>query len=170
MTADEVRTRIGSETWESYFKFCVVRNPFEKVVSSFHHQEGRETRFGRRFSLRRLLGEWRAALAPARGDPQKAAFRRWLALGRLPIDRAIYTLGGALAVDYCIRHEQLDAGVAHVCERLGLAFTPGQLPHLKTGIRPKNRAVADYYDAETIAIVRRHFAFELEQFGYPDPA
>src|SRR5262245_49182832 len=35
--AAEIRARLGDDVWNGYFKFCVVRNPFEKLVSAFHH-------------------------------------------------------------------------------------------------------------------------------------
>jgi hypothetical protein len=169
MSAAQVRAQLGPEVWGSYFKFCVVRNPFEKVVSSFHHDEKRAAQYGRRFRLRRVLAEWRARLAPGSGDPLVDSFRRWLTWAALPIDREIYTLDGALAVDFCIRHERLEADVAEVCARLGLPFEPGQLQQLKSGLRPKDRALADYYDEASLARVREAFAFELAQFGYTAP-
>ena len=39
MPAEAIKARIGHEIWDSYFKFCVVRNPFEKLVSAFHFFE-----------------------------------------------------------------------------------------------------------------------------------
>lgn len=33
MTAAELKEKIGEDIWNSYYKFCVVRNPFDKVVS-----------------------------------------------------------------------------------------------------------------------------------------
>ena len=33
MPASDVRALVGPEVWDSYFKFCVIRNPFDKIVS-----------------------------------------------------------------------------------------------------------------------------------------
>ena len=33
-----IREMIGAEMWNSYYKFCVIRSPFDKVVSLFWHQ------------------------------------------------------------------------------------------------------------------------------------
>jgi hypothetical protein len=35
MSAIEIRNNIGKAIWDSYFKFCVIRNPFDKLVSRF---------------------------------------------------------------------------------------------------------------------------------------
>ncbi|MES2818601.1 MAG: sulfotransferase family 2 domain-containing protein, partial [Pseudomonadota bacterium] len=36
ISGHEVRARLGCEQWESYFKFCVERNPWDKVLSFYH--------------------------------------------------------------------------------------------------------------------------------------
>src|ERR1044071_3613051 len=36
MPAAEIKGYLGDEIWNSYFKFCVVRNPFDQMVSAFH--------------------------------------------------------------------------------------------------------------------------------------
>jgi hypothetical protein len=35
MPAQQILTLIGHQMWSEYFKFCVIRNPFGKVVSHF---------------------------------------------------------------------------------------------------------------------------------------
>lgn len=35
MPAALLRERAGEEVWKSYFKFCVIRNPYDKAVSQF---------------------------------------------------------------------------------------------------------------------------------------
>src|SRR5437764_6696808 len=35
MRAAKVRELLGNEVWSTYYKFCAIRNPFDKVVSSF---------------------------------------------------------------------------------------------------------------------------------------
>ncbi len=36
MPASEVRSRVPADVWSSYFKFCVERNPWDKVLSHYH--------------------------------------------------------------------------------------------------------------------------------------
>ena len=49
MPALKVRARLPKEKWESYYKFCVERNPWDKVLSSYHMVKSR--RFGEGFNL-----------------------------------------------------------------------------------------------------------------------
>src|SRR5262245_8925828 len=39
MPARRVRELLNGQCWDSYFKFCAVRNPFDKVVSQFWFEQ-----------------------------------------------------------------------------------------------------------------------------------
>ena len=38
MSATSVLERVGSKIWDSYFKFCFERNPWDKMVSYYFHK------------------------------------------------------------------------------------------------------------------------------------
>jgi len=42
MPAREIRNRVPADVWNSYFKFCVERNPWDKVLSHYHMHAARE--------------------------------------------------------------------------------------------------------------------------------
>ncbi|MEL6321244.1 MAG: hypothetical protein AAFQ57_11420, partial [Cyanobacteria bacterium J06626_14] len=42
MPAQLVRNRISKKIWDSYYKFAVERNPWDKVMSHYHMINGRE--------------------------------------------------------------------------------------------------------------------------------
>lgn len=160
MPAAVIRARVAPEVWAEYFKFCVIRDPFDKAVSAFHHVErqARGAGLGWRERLLALLG---------RGDTP-SRFRRWVSRGGLPQDRDKYFIDGELAVDHFIRYEHLADDVRTVCERLDIPWNPEALPRLKAGTRPAEN-LASYYDAETAARVAAAFAWEVERFGYRAP-
>ena len=37
MPAASIKELVGKAIWDSYFKFCVVRDPFDKCISAFCH-------------------------------------------------------------------------------------------------------------------------------------
>ena len=53
MPADQIKNRIGTTIWEEYFKFTVVRNPFDKMVSGFYFFEKKM----KNWSTRKMLIE-----------------------------------------------------------------------------------------------------------------
>jgi hypothetical protein len=163
MSAEVIRRQLGPARWAAYFKFCVIRDPFDKLVSAFHffEQEGAALRglSGLRLRIRRWIRDRRYPTTEER-------FRAWVREGGSVDDRDTYTIQGEICVDYAIRYEDLTAGVQHVCEVLELAFEPARLPRLKTGIRPAGLALRDYYDARTVALVAERYGFEFKHFGY----
>lgn len=171
MPADRIRELLGQETWDTYFKFTVVRNPFDKLVSVFQMHE-RE---------RRGYSAWQRAKALAkkildRGNPidriggsdEVDRFRRWVHKGGVFTDRDKYLIGERVCIDCFIRFEALADGVALVCEELEIPFDPEQLPEFKPGGGDR-RLTADYFDATTEAMVREQYAWELQTFGYDMP-
>jgi len=36
MPAELIRRRIGKNLWDNYYKFSVIRNPYDKVLSGFY--------------------------------------------------------------------------------------------------------------------------------------
>jgi len=43
MSAKEIKSRISSKIWEDYYKFVVVRNPFDQIISAYYwHNKSKE--------------------------------------------------------------------------------------------------------------------------------
>ncbi|MDX6476069.1 MAG: hypothetical protein QOH95_1580 [Gaiellaceae bacterium] len=156
MPATRVRELVGPGVWNRYFKFCAVRNPFDKVVSWFWFQLAEETR---------------RTLAVAPFEEVKAAFARWLEGAHLPSDREIFSLDGEPAVDAFVRYESLAEDLAAVCKAVGVPWDPTALGNYKSDYRLRPEPFSDYYDGLSCERVRQTYAWEVEQFGYgPDGA
>jgi len=39
MPARKIRRRIGREAWNQYFKFCIARNPWDRVISQYYWRQ-----------------------------------------------------------------------------------------------------------------------------------
>lgn len=143
MPASRIWELVGDRVWNTYFKFCVIRNPFDKMVSAFHFaHRSEDTR-----------------------DPI-CAFRAWVARGEGVYDRDQYTLKGQLALDDYVRYENLHDDLARICQKVGVPWEPERLPRLKSGLRPHKIHLKEYYDQDTIATILERFDFEFEHFGY----
>lgn len=157
MPAAVIKRQVGEAVWNGYFKFCVIRDPFDKLVSAFH------------FFARHGLGESLSDDPKARKRYLIGSFREWLMSGDVLTDRETYTIGGRLCVDDVIRYEDLKKGIQRVCQRLDLPFIPGEIPLLKAGVRDRGIPLAEYYDRDCLSKVEEAYGFELETFGYRRP-
>lgn len=153
VSAPWLRRRIGPERFDQAFKFAIVRNPFDRLVSSYeyirqsdwHHAHDAARRLGfkefLKYQKRRNLSYFRSQLYYL-SDRQ-----------------------GNLMVDKIYRFEEFNGVLEDVCARIGIP-QPALIPHTNSS----NRAsLASYYDDETIAMVRRNFGADLSAFAYDFP-
>ena len=159
MPAARIREAIGAETWNSYHKFCVIRNPFEKCISAFEHLGASHT-----------ISQAKAWLAAVRCGmtPEQARFYDFLTRRKV-VDRDVYTIDGTFCMDTIIRYESLHDDLQRVCEQLSVPYEPGRLPTYKAGTRRADATVERLYTPQARALVERRYAFELERFGYQFP-
>ena len=151
MPASEAAAKLPAEIWNSYYRFCIVRDPWDKVVSQFWYH---------------LSPSERTALAGSAFSMVRSALGKWLETGRLPIDRQIYTLDGKLAVDEMIRYENLLPDMERLCRRLGIPWQPQRLGKYKSFYRPRQEPARDYFDDAAAVQIRAAFAWEFEYLGY----
>ena len=172
LSAAIIRERIGERIWDEYFKFTVIRNPFDKLISGFHMLEARKANYslGQKIkkSAKKFLGRGHP-IDLVVGETEVERFRSWLCLGGSMDDRDTYMINDKVCLDYFIRFEDLANGVEHVFEHLGMNSSEYQLPKFKSGCRKSRMPIKDYYDEETEAIVRERFGWELSYFGYDLP-
>jgi hypothetical protein len=151
MSAAEIRRLTGPEIWESYYKFCVVRNPFDKVVSYFWHD---------------ITTELREEYRCADFGVVRKAFAEWTGLRRFPIDAWIYTDARAPVVNDFIRYERLHEDIRAVCGRLAIPWQPERLGRYKSEYRKRAEPFAEYYTSEAASRVEETFEWELDHLGY----
>ena len=162
MGAADILSIVGEDVWKNYYKFTVIRNPFDKMISLFFFIEkinNKKSRFRR--IIRNIVRNGR--------KNEIERFRSWVRRRGEPRDRNKYLIDGKECVDYFIRYEELNEGIRHVCDVLSIPYEPSRIPHYKSGIRNKRIALEHFYDSETIAVVEKRFAWEIERFGYQPP-
>ena len=170
MSAATIKQQIGEDIWSDYFKFCVIRNPFTKLVSAYHHFVDRD----HQPTLREKLSKQVRKLKTGRPDPvdlvtgetHPERFQSWIKNGGWINDRDKYFINDRVCVDYFILQEDLENGIKAVCEKLEIPYETNHLPKLKARKAVKKLPTQDYYNDETIAIVERLYAYEIQRFGY----
>jgi hypothetical protein len=149
MPASEVRTKLGREIFDAYYKFCTIRNPFDKLVSSFWW----DTRKGVDFSsepFNRIRHRFSGFVLQRFGEFN---------------DRTIFMIDNRSVIDEFIRYEHLASDVAQVCKTLGIDITV-ELGSYRSGFRKRQEHFSEYYDPRTKALVEREFAWEINRFNY----
>jgi hypothetical protein len=170
MPASRIRELVGDDVWGSYLKFCVVRNPFDKVVSLFWfnlpESERRHLSDASFADVRATFARW--LLGPAR-NRIRARLRGATPGAPIGTDEPIMAIDWTLVADEVIRYERLEADLKRTCEILGVPWEPERLGRLKSEYRTRPEPFAEYYGRATAAQVRQLFGWELETFGYDLP-
>jgi hypothetical protein len=138
-----IKNRMGEDTYNSYFKFMNVRNPYDRVVSLYWnrikdpyiHSAPSHARSFKKFVTQR-------------GHRRLTALHPW-----------------AVQVDDFIRFENLEADVNRILSKW-FDINKFNLPKFKTQYRTDTRHYRDYYDDKTKEIVRAQYQKDLDYFGY----
>jgi hypothetical protein len=146
-TADQIRD-FDPVAWERHFKFCFVRNPYERAVSHYLWMERVNQEYGK--PSRTFLEYLLALQATGKIDEINA------------IPSTMYTLHGKVCVDFIGRFENLAEDMKTISTRIGLP--PQQLAHAKQA--PTKTSYRDWYTTREKALVEAIFGDEIERFGY----
>ena len=160
LSALQLRSILGPEEYGRCFRFTVVRNPWERMVS--------------RYNFTHVRSEPSDEEKLARGTTRTfhdLEFEPWLdriaqraTRGRGPrsqISKLIDT-HGELLVDHIGRLPDLQATVDVLCERLGVE--PVAVGQVNPSARSKS--YADYYDDRTRSLVAEIHRVDVEYFGF----
>lgn len=149
--ARHIRLEVGEQVFQDYFKFAIVRNPWDRLVSQFCYLD-------RRPDLRDFMGV-------PEGMPFAQYVEQAATSGHVQITPQydfIYDETGDPLVDYIGRFETLQHDAATVFERIGLEDV--SLPVANTSSR--HRDYRSYYDGATRSRVEELYAKDIERFGY----
>lgn len=150
LLAGQIRKEVGREVFAAYFKFTVVRNPFDRLVSQFAYMSRRE-------DLREFVGMGKdASFAGYLACIRRRSHVQWEPQTSFLVDD-----DGSLLVDYVVRFESLERDLSQVLARLKM--TAAVPPHVNASDRGAYQA---YYTAETRAEVEEMYSDDLDRFGY----
>lgn len=148
MPAAELRAKLDRVSWDGYFKFAVVRNPFDYAVSLYFWSNRDQ-------------------------NPSAAQFRPWL-LSRprkLARNRQITHIDGRCAVDLMVRYEHFEEDLGEVARRTGLPATlhaEFRAIGAKAGVRPRQATTSEMFAGfdEGIELMHELFSEDIAEFGY----
>lgn len=142
MPAWVVRTRVPASVWNGYYKFCVERNPWDKVLSHYHMMNFRK---GGTLSL-----------------------EEYFAKGKFPINYVRYTdpFGSKIIVDRVIRYERLLDELGEVFARVNIRFDGTLGVRAKGEYRKDRTPYQSVFNSQQQKLIEKVFAREIKLHGY----
>ena len=141
--AKQARALLNDDkAWHSYFKFAFDRNPWDRQVSWY--------------------------LYKTKSKRSRPSFESFMSSRRRACvyNYRLYTIEGALAVDFLGRYERLEEDLNKALERAGVRQ---RLAVPRTNITPNKDEARDYrsyYSPETRALVSEWYQPEIALLGY----
>ena len=150
LLARHIRQEVGPDVFSSYFKFTIVRNPWDKAVSQFSYMDSRD-------DLRHFIGM-------KKGD----SFKRYvdLIMGKRHVQwepqvSFLRDQNGEPLVDYVGRFETFPQSVSEVLKTIGIGVHT--IPHDNAARRGPYQ---EYYDDESREMIAALYSADIEAFGY----
>lgn len=150
--AYKIKRRVKEEVWDSYYKFAVERNPWEKVISGWFYY--------RNFYNKDLTLDKYLKFCKRRKK------RRGRGTGVCPYNYPNYTdpKTGEVLVDRVLRYENLSEEFSEVLAEVGINSKSKLDVYAKKG--GERKKYTEYYSKVQRELVGEMFAKEIELHGY----
>jgi hypothetical protein len=167
MPAKEAKAVFDKRGWDwfAFDRFCVVRNPYARIVSLYHHH----------LHMRKMGGAPGLALIPKIKARIKytltpvPSFRDYVLNTvrdrriAMPLHEFIFDYNGDCLVEDVIRFENFADELPEYLQRLGIKVRPAEIPRVGTsGIH----SYKTFFDDSTRRFVAHFYRYEIERFGY----
>ena len=145
-TAAQARAVVGRRIFDSYFKFAVERNPWERQLSLYTHREWKKDKGPDNFD-RDMRSLWYR-------NTEYCRLNNW----------SIYAIGNEIVADKVYDYGHLDEAVADLCRRFALGES---LPMPRRRRYVEERAhYSAFYSPVTRALIARWYRREIEALHY----
>ncbi len=147
ITCQQIQPYLLPGMWETYFKFCFVRNPYDRFVSYCHFSNRENQRM-----QQDPLGIMKQTIQNEKTQ-QQILFR--------PQHEFVMNQSGQLMVDYVGKYEALQSDFDHICHQIDLPFAT---------LSPVNVSQREpylhYFDQELQELVYSFYRRDFVLFGY----
>lgn len=151
----------SEEKFETYFKFAFVRNPWDRLVSSYFHLSsppdwvGTRTKNVSKYINARSV-DFNSFVLLLSSDKR---LQSWIHM--IPQSDFIFS-SGENKVDFIGKFESLNDDVYYVARKLNVDFE--NLPHNNKSI--KNKHYSEYYNEFSLKFVSEFYKQDIDNFNY----
>lgn len=154
--ARNVKKAVGEKVFNEYFKFTMVRNPWDRVISQYLYLQKRK-------DLREFLGVPRhVSFVEYLKRIQEKPHVHWSPQTNFFLDN-----NGEVMVDYIARYEDYRSEVLFILKRIGLVregdHDSVEIPHVNRSVR---KPYWRYFSSETREMVAEIYRSDIEYFDY----
>ena len=147
MKLKHLKTKVSEDNWNTYYKFGNVRNPWDRVVSSYFFRKDVLSKNPHNPT------DWQDG----------ESFEQFVLTRKLPGKLSVF-FDGFTEMDFLIRFENIEEDIQTVSDTLNLNLNIDLLPHTHEGVREKD--YKPYYNTETKDFVAQYYAEEIAYLGY----
>ena len=184
---NQIKRKVGKKIWHEYFKFTVVRNPWDVVVSRYWWEKTAEsTNFLKNLNknlnqktilnnllkprayllmlekIMRIFIKNKMRQAAKQGDfeyfVKNFKGKKW------ENKKFYFDPSGKPWCNFYIRYENLEEDYKKICQYVGISYE--KLPQTKNKGRKDKTNYSIYYNERTKQIIKDRFAKEINLFGY----
>ena len=145
--AKELKTVLPEKTFNSYYKFAFVRNPWDWHVSQYHYILRKKNHHQHEFikSLNGFKG-----------------YIEWVVTTNITTQMDMLSdENGNLLMDFVGKYENLNEDFDKICDHIGIKRA--NLPHLN---QTKKKSYQEYYDEEAKNLIFNAYRADIEAFDY----
>lgn len=162
----DIKKFLGEQKFNEYFKFTVVRNPFDRFISIYYFTRNIEPHLKWLIDLRWRAIHYRPKIG---GDIQR--FRLWARQFAgmekdYLCDKNMYMINNKNVMDFYIKQENLCDDIKEVCDRVGIKHNDNNILKFKSQYRKDREDYKKFYTDKEIEIVKNCFHTELTTFKY----
>lgn len=150
LKALEVKKLLGEATFDAYYTFGFVRNPWDWQVSLYH------------YALKNKDHKQHQLISNMSGFEE---YLHWRIANDINLQKGFfYDSSGICLVNFIGRFETLATDFEYICQQINIKAS---LPHRNKS--QDEQAYLKQYTRETIDLVAQHYQEDCEIFGYETP-
>ncbi|TBV25490.1 hypothetical protein DMZ43_11120 [Meridianimaribacter sp. CL38] len=176
--AAQIRDYLGEDKWNEYYKFSIVRNPFDLAISMYSHlrkplyeKENIIKKYGKSLlnpvnacetACNYSFSKYCEIVFDQAQIQEEESKKDWPVFHFKPQYDWLIDYQSSLIIDNIILFENYDLGLKGVMEDLGISKN--------TVIPKKNKSkhmhYSKYYTKKSYEIVQKHYSKDIEKFNY----